>query len=57
MSAADILYEAGAIGIPAVMLGVTGGDALILPGRQAISVKQLKAAHEAWLPNYMTGKS
>ena len=55
--AADILYEAGAIGIPAVMLGVTGGDALILPGRQAISVKQLKAAHEAWLPDYMTGKS
>jgi phosphoribosylformylglycinamidine synthase len=55
--AADILYEAGAIGIPAVTLGLTGGDALILPGQQAISVKQLKAAHEAWLPNYMTGKA
>lgn len=55
--AADILYEAGAIGIPAVTLGITGGDALILPGRQAISLKQLKAAHEAWLPEYMTGKS
>ena len=25
--------------------------------RQAISLKQLKAAHEAWLPDYMTGKS
>jgi phosphoribosylformylglycinamidine synthase len=56
-TAADILYEAGAIGIPAVTLGLTGGDALILPDRQAISVKQLKAAHEAWLPEYMTGKS
>jgi phosphoribosylformylglycinamidine synthase len=55
--AADILYEAGAVGIPAVTLGITGGDALILPGQQAISVKQLKAAHEAWLPEYMTGKS
>jgi phosphoribosylformylglycinamidine synthase len=55
--AADILYEAGAIGIPAVTLGLTGGDALILPGRQAISLKQLKAAHEAWLPEYITGKS
>jgi phosphoribosylformylglycinamidine synthase len=55
--AADILYEAGAIGVPAVTLGITGGDALILPGQQAISVKQLKAAHEAWLPEYMTGKS
>ncbi|MBA1155726.1 phosphoribosylformylglycinamidine synthase subunit PurL [Microvirga mediterraneensis] len=56
-AAADILYAAGAVGIPAVTLGVTGGDALILPGQQAISVKQLKAAHEAWLPEYMTGKS
>ncbi|WP_262273308.1 phosphoribosylformylglycinamidine synthase subunit PurL [Microvirga yunnanensis] len=55
--AADILYEAGAVGIPAVTLGITGGDSLILPGRQAISLKQLKAAHEAWLPDYMTGKS
>jgi phosphoribosylformylglycinamidine (FGAM) synthase-like enzyme len=55
--AADILYEAGAIGIPAVTLGLTGGNALILPGQQAISVKQLKAAHETWLPNYMTGKA
>jgi phosphoribosylformylglycinamidine synthase subunit PurL len=56
-AALDILYEAGAIGIPAVTLGLTGGDALILPRQQAISVKQLKAAHEAWLPEYMTGKS
>ena len=55
--AADILYEAGAIGIPAVTLGVTGGDSLILPGQQAISVKRLKAAHESWLPDYMAGKA
>ncbi|MBB4038382.1 phosphoribosylformylglycinamidine synthase [Microvirga flocculans] len=55
--AADILYEAGALGIPAVTLGVTGGDSLILPGKQAISVKQLKAAHESWLPDYMAGKA
>ncbi|HZW46080.1 MAG TPA: phosphoribosylformylglycinamidine synthase subunit PurL [Microvirga sp.] len=56
-AAADILYEAGAVGIPAVTLGVTGGDSLILPGQQAISVKQLKAAHESWLPEYMAGKA
>ena len=55
--AADMLYEAGAIGVPAAMLGVTGGDALILPGGQAISVARLKAAHEAWLPDYMAGKA
>jgi phosphoribosylformylglycinamidine synthase subunit PurL len=40
-----------------VTLGVTGGDSLILPGKQAISLKQLKTTHEAWLPTYMTGKS
>ncbi|HEU6442808.1 MAG TPA: hypothetical protein VFF38_10625, partial [Microvirga sp.] len=56
-AAADILYAAGAVGIPAVTLGVTGGNSLILPGQQAISVKQLKNAHESWLPDYMAGKA
>jgi phosphoribosylformylglycinamidine (FGAM) synthase-like enzyme len=56
-AAADILYEAGAVGIPAVALGVTGGDSLNLANGQAISVKDLKAAHEAWLPDYMAGKA
>ncbi|MGO4706086.1 phosphoribosylformylglycinamidine synthase subunit PurL [Microvirga sp. 2MCAF38] len=55
--AADILYEATALGIPAITLGLTGGDSLILPGGQAISVKDLKAAHESWLPDYMAGKA
>ncbi|MBF9235706.1 phosphoribosylformylglycinamidine synthase subunit PurL [Microvirga alba] len=55
--AADILYEAASIGVPAMALGVTGGDSLILPGGQAISVKKLKAAHESWLPDYMAGKA
>ena len=45
-AAADILYEATAIGVPAALLGVTGGASLILPGGQAISVASLKAAHE-----------
>jgi len=56
-TAADILYEAGAIGVPAVTIGVTGGSSLILPGEQAISIKELKAAHESWLPDYMAGKA
>ncbi|MGO4574264.1 phosphoribosylformylglycinamidine synthase subunit PurL [Microvirga sp. 2TAF3] len=55
--AADILYEATEIGVPAMALGVTGGDSLILPGAQAISVEKLKAAHESWLPDYMAGKA
>ena len=43
--------------IPAMMLGLTGGDSLILPGDEAISVAELRAAHEAWLPDYMAGKA
>ncbi len=56
-AAADILYEAAAIGVPAALLGMTGGAALILPGEQAISVSALKTAHESWLPDYMAGKA
>jgi phosphoribosylformylglycinamidine synthase len=55
--AMDILYAARAGGVPAMVLGLTGGDSLILPDEQAISVAELKAAHEAWLPNYMAGKA
>jgi phosphoribosylformylglycinamidine synthase len=55
--AADLLYEASAIGVPALLIGVTGGDSLILPSREAISVAELKAAHERWLPAYMAAKA
>jgi phosphoribosylformylglycinamidine synthase subunit PurL len=33
--------------------GEGGGAALTLPGAGAISVAELKAANEAWLPDYM----
>jgi phosphoribosylformylglycinamidine synthase subunit PurL len=52
-----ILEEARALGIPASMIGRTGGNALILPDGEAISVARLRAAHESWLPAYMAGKS
>src|SRR5207244_5379526 len=39
--------------ICAQRIGTVGGDALTLPGGDAISVAQLKAANEAWLPGYM----
>ena len=38
------------------MIGRTGGNALILPDGEAISVARLRAAHESWLPAYMAGK-
>ncbi len=55
--AADLLYEAAALGVPAMPIGVTSGNALILPSREAISVAELRAAHESWLPSYMAGKA
>jgi phosphoribosylformylglycinamidine synthase II len=47
--------EASAIeaGAPIRRIGVVHGAALTLPGGGAISVAQLKAANEAWLPDYM----
>ncbi|MGE0650239.1 MAG: phosphoribosylformylglycinamidine synthase II, partial [Alphaproteobacteria bacterium] len=40
-------------GIPAILLGRTGGSELTLEGAGTISVARLKAAHEGWLPAYM----
>ncbi|PPD46542.1 MAG: phosphoribosylformylglycinamidine synthase II [Methylocystis sp.] len=47
--------EAAARGVPAMALGGTGGDALILPGEAPILLSQLRNAHEAPLPAYMAG--
>ncbi|MFD0936074.1 phosphoribosylformylglycinamidine synthase subunit PurL [Methylobacterium trifolii] len=52
-TAADILYSASAQGIDAVVVGVAEGERLTLPGGQSISVADLRAAHEGWLPAYM----
>ena len=52
-TAAEILAGAAARGIPAAAVGVTGGDSLTLPGGEAISVAELRTAHEGWLPAYM----
>ena len=49
--------QARSAGIPALRLGVTGGDTLTLPGERAISIAALRSAHESWLPDYMAGRS
>jgi len=43
-----------AAGVAIQRLGVTGGDALVLPGA-AVLVSRLKDAHEGWFPAYMQG--
>jgi len=57
-AAADqILAAAAAVGVPARRIGIVIGDgagaALTLPGAGAISIAELRAANEAWLPAYM----
>jgi phosphoribosylformylglycinamidine synthase len=42
-------------GIYAQRIGTVGGAALTLPGGDAISVSELTAVNEAWLPAYMAG--
>ncbi len=49
-----LLAAAAQAGVPASLLGQTRKGALTLPGGKAISLDELKAAQEDWLPNYMT---
>ncbi|MDR3475766.1 MAG: phosphoribosylformylglycinamidine synthase subunit PurL [Devosia sp.] len=51
-----VLEEAGAPGVFAPWIGTTGGDALTLGDARAVSVAELKAAHEGWFPRYMQGE-
>ncbi|HKS89399.1 MAG TPA: AIR synthase-related protein, partial [Stellaceae bacterium] len=48
-----VLAAAASAAVPVCRIGTTGGAALTLSGGGAISVAQLKAANEAWLPGYM----
>ncbi len=49
------LAAAAEVGVPAVRIGNTGGDALTVRTILAISLADLRAAHEGWLPNFMAG--
>jgi phosphoribosylformylglycinamidine synthase len=50
-----VLTEARNKRIYAECIGTIGGPALTLPDGNAISVHELTAANEAWLPAYMAG--
>src|SRR6185312_481086 len=54
--AEDVLARARSASVPVLRIGVTGGDALMLPGERPIAVAQLKQKFEAWLPAYMAGE-
>ncbi|MDB5650141.1 MAG: phosphoribosylformylglycinamidine synthase [Hyphomicrobiales bacterium] len=53
--AARVVAEAGDAGVPALIVGTTGGDTLDLPGEQPVTVERLSRSHEDWLPQFMSG--
>ncbi len=49
----DVKRQVAEAGVPAVVIGVTGGDRLKLGGARAIPVQDLKSAHESWFARFM----
>ncbi|MGE7471341.1 phosphoribosylformylglycinamidine synthase subunit PurL [Bosea sp. NPDC003192] len=56
-AAEAVIAEAKAAGVPAEIIGKTGGSELALPGEAAVSIAALRKTHESWLPDYMAGKA
>jgi phosphoribosylformylglycinamidine synthase II len=54
-AAQAVLARAQDQGLLAVAIGVTGGEALALPGERPLPVKALSERFEGWLPRYMSG--
>ena len=53
-SAETFVKDALSAGIPTQAIGTTGGNELTVEGSHPISLADLDAAHEGWLPNYMS---
>jgi phosphoribosylformylglycinamidine synthase len=51
--AEEIIERARLLALPARVVGRAGGDALALRGEAALLLADLRAANEAWLPQYM----
>ncbi len=55
--AESLLATARAAGVPAQRIGITGAAELTIQGHGAISLAELRQAHEGWLPGYMDSKA
>ena len=53
--AGRIAADAAIAGVPAAIIGVTGGDSIDLPGQAPVTIEKLASAHEDWLPAFMAG--
>ncbi len=54
--AEEVAERAKLLGLPSRIVGRAGGDSLTLKGETALSLADLRAAHEGWLPGYMAGR-
>jgi phosphoribosylformylglycinamidine synthase len=52
-SADEVLADAEKAGVPAIVIGHSGGTSLIVKDLVSLKLDDIKAAHEAWLPSYM----
>lgn len=52
-----MIAAAKTAGVPALVIGKTGGASLALPGGPALAIADLRKIHEDWLPSYMAGKA
>ena len=52
-SADDVIEAARLAGVPAVLLGYSGGASLVVRDVLSLPLSDIKSAHEAWLPGYM----
>lgn len=50
-----LLTDARSAGVPAQVVGRTGGKALAIQGEREVAVAVLRDTFEAWLPKYMAG--
>ena len=48
-----IVAEARSLYIPVAELGKTGGNEIMIDGKERVAVAKLRAAHEAWFPDFM----
>jgi phosphoribosylformylglycinamidine synthase subunit PurL len=54
-NAETVLHRAGSAAVPVLRLGATGGNVLAIAGERPLSVSDLLARFEGWLPAYMAG--
>ena len=57
MLAEEVLERSRLLALPARIVARTGGDAIGLKGETALPLAELRAANEAWLPQYMAAVS